>query len=162
MQYNPGSIPKRSSWKALIIIVLLIALVAAIITGYFVFFPTKPPPDGYMNTEYGLSAQVLRYLHWSEVNGQVDGYWSVAEVKSVGAKPIYQVGAIKGSHSGNIFNLMFYYPDGSSGPSTAILNGNILTLQTPAFDGTVDSLTFRGVSFKEYSQELDDFKATYG
>jgi hypothetical protein len=159
--YNPGYVPpERSPWRTLIIIVLLIVVVAAVIIGYFVF-TAKPPPDGYMNREDSLSSHALRYLHWSEVNGQVSGYWTIAEVKSVDAKPIYGTGAIKGSHSGNIFNLMFYYPNGGSEASTAILDNNTLTLQSPAGDGTVDTLIFRGVAFKEYSQELNDFKALY-
>lgn len=150
---------KRSTWKTLLIIVSLIALVSAVIIGYFVF-TAKPPPDGYMNTEYGLESQALRYLHWTETNGQISGYWSIAEVRSVNAKPDYGSGAIKGSRSGNMLSLMFYPSDGV--PSTGILENNTLTLQTPARDGTVDTLIFRGVSMKEYMQELNNFKAMYG
>lgn len=162
MQYPPmdyAPMPpqrKRSPW---LIIVLLIGLVLVLVTGYFLLFPAKHPPDGYMNTEDGLTAHALRYLKWTEANGQINGYWSIAEVKN-NAKPDYGSGALTGIHNGNQISLTFYPNFGDT--STGTLENDVLTLQTPSRYGTIDTLVFQGVTQAQYNQELSNFKAIYG
>jgi hypothetical protein len=148
---------KRSPW---LIIVLLIGLALVLVAGYFLLFPTKHPPDGYMNTEDGSVAHVLRYLHWTEADGRLTGYWTIAEAKNDG-KPTYDGGTLMGTHNGASISLTFY-PNFGDGTNTGTLDNDILTLETSAQGGMVGTLVFRGVTYAQYQQELSDFKKIWG
>jgi hypothetical protein len=108
-------------------VTLAVVLVVVLIAGYFVFVSTaKHPPDGFLYTEDSLTVHVLRYLHWTEANGQISGYWSIAEVKGAG-KPTYGTGDLTGMQNGNEISLTFH-PNFGDGTDTGTLENDVLTL----------------------------------
>jgi hypothetical protein len=113
-----------------------------------------------MNTEDMPSLHVLRYLHWTEADGRLTGYWTIAEAKNDG-KPSYGGGTLMGTHNGASISITFY-PNFGDGTSTGTIENDVLTLETSAQGGMMGTLVFRGVTLPEYNQELSDFKAIWG
>ncbi len=141
-------------------VILLTVLALVLIAGYFIF--TVKHPDEFLNSEDTLTVHVLRYLHWTEANGQINGYWSIAEVKG-NEKPTYSSGNLTGAQSNNEISLTFHANiDAVDYTDTGTLDGDTLTLQAPMQDGTLGTLVFRGVTQDQYEQALNDFKFAYG
>jgi len=156
--YYQPELPRRRF--PVVRVILFVALVLALIAGYFVFFAVKPP-DGYMNTEDFGNQHVIRFLKWEETNGILNGYWSIAETNKQG-KPDYGNGTITGTHSGSSIGLTFDAGTGTSETDTGTLENDILVLHAPRRDGLLDTLIYHGVTMDQYNAALNDFKAAYG
>lgn len=148
----PPPAPRRRFPIVRVILFIFLALV--LIAGYFIL--TAKSSYGFLNSEDTLTVHVLRYLNWTESNGQINGYWSIAEVQG-NKKPVYGNGSLVGTHNGNAISITF-----GSYTDTGTLDGDTLTLQAPMPDGTLGTLVYQSATQDQYEQALGNFKMAYG
>lgn len=117
--------------------------------------PTPKPVDGYIRT----TDDSVRFLKWSEANGQINGLWSAATIQN--GQPVYQNGALTGTHSGENVTLTMKYLM-QEAAATGTLKGNILSLTSPGQDGKISTVEYKACSIADFNQALEAFKKKYG
>ncbi|HLZ59058.1 MAG TPA: hypothetical protein VKR06_19110 [Ktedonosporobacter sp.] len=160
----PAATPRRWPWIVALVLVFFLGFgtglassnvlhISSSSTGGLPFVHTI---DGYMNADN----QGVRYLKWTESNGQLSGQWSSATIDSFSTKINYLNGALTGIHNGTSISLTLKLTV-LEVAATGTLDNGTLTLQMPGVNGKTQQTVFQGVSQAEYDKALADFKAKY-
>ncbi len=105
-----------------------------------------------MNTEENVTIHVVRYMHWTEVNGQMSGSWSIAEARG-NEKPFYGSGDLTGLQNGTALSLTAHEVPGTPAyTDTGTLDGNTSRYKHRCPKGRSAHSFSQGVSQEQYNQ----------